>query len=1054
VTSQPRSSRKEHGLAALVYALLLLAWFPDVAFRGRTFQTSSFVYGVAGPSGSWGYEGNRPKTWPVVDPGASGWQYEPQTYEIHDAIARGELPLWNPHAGFGEPLAANLNSNAFAPMRWPLQLATSPWLFDVFLAARLFVAAFFAYLFARRVGVGWLGAVTAGATFGLGGYFVLLVNMTHLDVEIWLPVLFLAADRLAANPDRRGIAWLGIATALPCLGGNPESVSIALLVAAAFLAFRSRLRWPVLWRGAAGFALGPVLAAPLLVPALEYLAHSANAHPNMIGLVKEPLNTVVFLLVPNFFGPVQRVWGTIDPWIRWGALGAVPCVVGIAGLACRRPDRLHWFFGGLVLVAYMKLLGVPPVQWLGRLPILDVVIFTKHLHPIVEFALGLLAAFAIDRLERENRGRFAIGVGATVVVLLIGLAAWRFRRAAETAGAWPATFGAVAIEAFLALGVAVVAAIRRPRLAVAGIALALASDLWVQVPRDRADRFDPRNEPPFLAALRGGSTRHRIAGFDGVLFPNWAGVFGIDDLRSLNGLSVGTSRRWVTDRIEPLALDRFTGTETAAPDLLGPAIDEAGIDRLVSLSPIEDVATRLFVARAHRSQPEEDDVGPIPASASRRGAEAFRVHPGSSLTRDIELPPRAAKLSVDVAATTERATIRVSITEPGERVVLLDRFLDPSNHASERGWNEERLVVPPGRGLLTFSTGPGPRNFPNCDWGLYAEPRLEPGGPLLGDGLRGFETRAPGRNNVVGTGDVIDGDARRVLFVAAPSEARTQIAAPETGAVLRFAIAFPTRVTADHLSDGADFRVLWEPVMPETRLVEAAVDVEGRRVEADLSPWSGRRVRLRITCDGAPTEWSRMSPEVFGRHVEPILEGPVHVYGNSFARQRAFFVSDDRVVRVPSGDEALERCARPSFDATTAVVETPAPGSTPIQRDPSAAVPPAAVEISSYGAASVSVEVSAPEPGWLVLLDAYYPGWVATVDGSPTPIRRADGAFRAVAIDEGHHHVAFEYRPASFRVGIGLCVAGLAVVAWIFATSRRPRASETAAPAQFPAMER
>ena len=55
-------------------------------------------------------------------------------------------------------------------------------------------------------------------------------------------------------------------------------------------------------------------------------------------------------------------------------------------------------------------------------------------------------------------------------------------------------------------------------------------------------------------------------------------------------------------------------------------------------------------------------------------------------------------------------------------------------------------------------------------------------------------------------------------------------------------------------------------------------------------------------------------------------------------------------------------------------------------------------------------------PGILVLSEAWFPGWVATVDDAPAEILRADYVLRGVALAAGSHRVRFEYRP---RIGDG-----------------------------------
>lgn len=73
----------------------------------------------------------------------------------------------------------------------------------------------------------------------------------------------------------------------------------------------------------------------------------------------------------------------------------------------------------------------------------------------------------------------------------------------------------------------------------------------------------------------------------------------------------------------------------------------------------------------------------------------------------------------------------------------------------------------------------------------------------------------------------------------------------------------------------------------------------------------------------------------------------------------------------------------------------------------------AAARIRSWKPGRVEVDLRAPSPGVLVLHDTYYPGWVATLDGTAVPILRADTLFRGVEVPAGDHRVVFEYKPLS-----------------------------------------
>jgi hypothetical protein len=75
----------------------------------------------------------------------------------------------------------------------------------------------------------------------------------------------------------------------------------------------------------------------------------------------------------------------------------------------------------------------------------------------------------------------------------------------------------------------------------------------------------------------------------------------------------------------------------------------------------------------------------------------------------------------------------------------------------------------------------------------------------------------------------------------------------------------------------------------------------------------------------------------------------------------------------------------------------------------------------------VVVETESASAAYLVLADTFDPGWSATVDGNPAPIRPAYVAFRAVALPPGTHTVVFTHCPAGFWQGLKVSVCGAIV---------------------------
>jgi uncharacterized membrane protein YfhO len=98
------------------------------------------------------------------------------------------------------------------------------------------------------------------------------------------------------------------------------------------------------------------------------------------------------------------------------------------------------------------------------------------------------------------------------------------------------------------------------------------------------------------------------------------------------------------------------------------------------------------------------------------------------------------------------------------------------------------------------------------------------------------------------------------------------------------------------------------------------------------------------------------------------------------------------------------------------------------------------VAIREYSNERVVIETRSNAPAYLVLADAFYPGWEALIldrrnQAGAMPrksvIRRANYLFRAVALPLGEHDVEFTYRPRSFRIGALISLVALALVAGI-----------------------
>jgi hypothetical protein len=146
-------------------------------------------------------------------------------------------------------------------------------------------------------------------------------------------------------------------------------------------------------------------------------------------------------------------------------------------------------------------------------------------------------------------------------------------------------------------------------------------------------------------------------------------------------------------------------------------------------------------------------------------------------------------------------------------------------------------------------------------------------------------------------------------------------------------------------------------------------------------------------------------------------------------RPWAFFA--ERASAAPSPDaargEVLDLVAR--GDDRTVVVEAPA----------SPPTAPGRVIGIARDTRTVEIEAESDGPALLVVQDAYWPGWRASVDGAPVEILAADALVRAVRWPPGRHRLAMTYDPPELRTGLALSAAGAGLALLLAALALRRR---------------
>jgi hypothetical protein len=424
----PRWSSGAHasrGLPILFFLLLVVAAYADPLFTRRSFLGRDLV----------------PYNLPFEN-------------AVHDAWARGRLPVWFPDASGGRPLMPNPNSGVLYPVRPLLSRVPFPLAMRIFPVLHWAAAGVGMILLLGALGACAGGGFLAAVTYAFSGVVVSELYYSNFQPGVTLlPWALWALVRPARSRARR-IVVAAVVFGLLLLAGDVFTSGLAILCGVLWILVEMERTERAAAAGvlALALALGALLAAPqilataLLVP---------ETHRAVIGMkLAESLHfslapwRLLELAVPYPFGPVWSqdvfaIWGEsafrfFFATLHVGAFG----LVAVAALG-RRPRRRGARFS-LWLALTALLLAVVPgfvpksmLDWASPIPLR----YPEKFCVALCLALAIAAGLAVDRFRREPAPRWVLPVSA----LLAGsaLAAALFpsgagRLAAAAVGAAPA----------------------------------------------------------------------------------------------------------------------------------------------------------------------------------------------------------------------------------------------------------------------------------------------------------------------------------------------------------------------------------------------------------------------------------------------------------------------------------------------------------------------------------------------------------------------------------------------------------------------------------------
>ncbi len=658
-------------------------------------------------------------------------QFYPWRDLVFESWRQGRVPFWNPYQLGGTPLLANSQSGALYPLHILVGLVGIPTIAAMKLLAwlHLLVAGVGVWLLLRELGATREGRLIGAGSFAASAFMVAWVGLPSVITTCaWIPWVLLGVEKLAAAPTFRRIGWLAIPVAMLLLAGHLQFAAYGLMAGVLLAFWRTvttrKLGVALLLVG--GFAAGAMLAAPQVLPVLEYSKYSHRANkPSAEGYAAyvdasvKPyeLPALVSLGFLGHPGPLHAEPQLPNYWPSLAKTGANPAESAITlgpfvlallayGFAARRFGGRAWAYVGIAVFSVMLwsgsplnaalYYGVPGWSSTGS-PARSSVLFV--------LACGLLAGMAWPRETTAPRTLAIAGgtaVGLTVIAFALamsGMGASVRPFLAERGVAMDTSTGQgalIPVLAFALAGIVVLWASQTGRLegkghwAVAGVLLLGSLGFtsgWVPT-----GHIPPK--PAALQALNEGERAafvndawELVVAAPATMPPNTASWFRVRDIAGYDSLLH-------RDTVEMLReIDRQDPAPPANGNIMfvkpGANLDllrEAGVATVFSPQPLpgaEGQQTELGWRTPLGGKVVEATCEVRDVFSERLGYWGFNVvGPGTLIVRERNIPGWTATVDYKEASTGNGRWIEIDIPEGSMEVSL--RFVAPGYEAGLR----------------------------------------------------------------------------------------------------------------------------------------------------------------------------------------------------------------------------------------------------------------------------------------------------------------------------------------------------------------------------------
>ncbi len=917
----------------------------------------------------------------------------------HDALMAGRIPLWTPDIFMGVPVLANSQVGLFYPLNWPLTPLDAPTAITISLLLHVIWTLVGMYTLARSgCGLSRAAALTAAVIFGLGGYVGAKVeNINQLQALAWMPWLFLIYNRLLQRW-AEGSLQRAEARFRPYQAVIRGVLLLGMVLALQLLAGHPQTVFIT--------ALG--LGVYSIVSSTSYPLNALSPDTEQAGEAQPTPGNLTLRATPLRLEARARVVNII---VALGVLAVAGVIAGVLALPQLLPmlelSGMSNRSGGFNPQQAMAFSFSPALIGRGLLPSYEGLVFGEYLAYPGVIGLGLAVIGLFAPIPRRRVWIImtiigfvlALGVYNPLYWTLAGLPGFSFFRVPAR---WLALFAfGAALLAGYGLDSLMVKRSGGRSLVVALVIIGGLAGASFLAEQQAVDVIGPA--APTLITLVGWGV-----GLVVLVGGGWIAMRGRTGAQSIVLLLCAAVMIELFLASRVLAYNEVTPPDTYnAPRFTISQLQAYGADQVPPGRALS-ITQLLF---------DPGDIAALTARYQAAGMSDLAIRLALVATKQREvvaanLPLTWGIPSIDgfdggLLPTGYYTAITSQMLPPGELRTIDGRLREIMARESCRG-----ACIPDRRWL----------NLTNTRY-LITDKVFD----LWHEDVA-YDTQF---EILLRADESADVDAYPA-FEATAIDVLYKVDCPETTCPV------PARMVINSESFSAQATVIEIDVFRRARFVlPEAIELSDIRLEAS-APVS---IHAMTLVDARTGDFQQVTLGEWRR----VLSSDIKLYENQAVLPRAFVVHEALTVADTwqGSEDTLSVMRVADFDPIQMVML--ASDNSSFDSLSTDGVEAAQVEIIRYEPEVVEVEVSSEAAGWLVLTDAWYPGWEASVNGEPTPILRADVMFRAVPVPAGESKVAFAYRPAWWPglLGVGLAAwllggAALLSLRFRFGQSRPP----------------